>query len=60
MGIKVLKVIGKSALMTISGILMVADGIMVRDLMWMKIDERVKKNAEKKAAKEAKKAQKAA
>lgn len=56
MGMKLLKVFGKAALEVTAGICIIADGILLRDLLWMKIDKNAKKRAAKQAEKEAKKA----
>ena len=51
MGMKLLKIVAKSALEVAAGVLIITDGIMLRDLLWMKIDKHAKKKAEKEAAK---------
>lgn len=61
MGLKLLKVFGKAALEVTAAICVVADGILLRDILWIKADEHAKKKAAKKAEKEkAKAAQEAA
>ena len=54
MGLKLLKVFGKAALEVTAAICVVADGILLRDILWIKADEHAKKKAAKKAEKEAK------
>ena len=61
MGLKLLKVFGKAALEVTATICIIADGILLRDILWIKADEHSKKKAAKKAEKEkAKAAQEAA
>ncbi len=54
MGLKLLKVFGKAALEVTAAICVIADGILLRDILWIKADEHAKKKAAKKAEKEAK------
>ena len=49
---KILKLIGKSAITTLTSVLLIADGIMLRDVIWMAVDRHVDKKAAKKAKKE--------
>lgn len=61
MGLKLLKVFGKAALEVTATVCVIADGILLRDILWIKADEHAKKKAAKKAEKEkAKAAQEAA
>ena len=61
MGLKLLKIFGKAALEVTAAICVVADGILLRDILWIKADQLSKKKAAKKAEKEkAKAAQEAA
>lgn len=61
MGLKLLKIFGKAALEVTAAVCVIADGILLRDILWIKADEHAKKKAAKKAEKEkAKAAQEAA
>lgn len=45
---KILKLIGKSTITTLTSVLLIADGIMLRDVIWMVVDRHVDKKAAKK------------